>query len=63
MKISFTTRNGQKIEQILTLEQAVKRLAYLEEQEAITQQVAPTDSGDTRDSYLREAQAIRDTIN
>lgn len=63
MKISYTTRNGQKIERTFTIENAKKRLAYLEEQEAVTQQFAPTDSGDVRDSYLREAQAIRNILN
>ena len=59
MKITYTTRQGKKHSQEMTIERAKERLAYLDECEANTARCAPTDSGQTRFDYNREANAIR----
>lgn len=60
---SFTCRNGQTITETMTIEHAQQRLEYLEGIERLTQQVAPTDSGDVRFAYLAEEKAIRKALN
>ena len=40
-----------------------RRLAYLSEAEAVTQRLAPTDTGAVRMGMLREADAIRGELS
>jgi hypothetical protein len=63
MKIKWVTRNGQKIVQTMTVQQATKRLEYLNEVERKTVECAPTDSGQTRFDYNQEAKAIREALS
>ncbi len=56
---TYVTRRGKVMDIRLSREKAVERLAFLDEQERITQEIAPSDSGDTRFNYLAAAAAIR----
>lgn len=63
LKVEFTHRRTGGVTTIrCTVAQAIERLAYLDKVEAETRRVCPTDSGDVRDSYCREADAIRTAI-
>lgn len=59
MRTQYTTRQGLKVPVFMSRAAAVKRLAYLDAQEAETVRSAPTDSGDVRTNYQSEAAAIR----
>jgi len=60
LRTSYTTRQGWTVPVcFFSEEQARQRLAYLDADEARTREVAPTDSGDVRHNYNREAEAIR----
>jgi hypothetical protein len=59
VSIRFTTRSGQSVRNQFSREDAVSRLAFLAEQESLTERYAPTDSGDVRFSYCAAADAIR----
>lgn len=62
MRIQYVTRYGNAVIYDTTHEQALARLAYLDESERVTLECAPTDSGATRDNYTREATAIRSAL-
>lgn len=57
--ITYTTRRGADVVIRMTREAAFDRLEFLNAAELETQCYAPTDSGDTRFNYIREAGAIR----
>jgi len=63
MNITYKTRRGITINMQYSKNHAIERLAFLDQQEAITREYAPTDSGDTRFNYCAEAAALRASLS
>ena len=63
MIITLTQPSGHKFRKTLSHDDAVKRLAFLDDAEATTMRYAPTDSGQVRKDYQQEARAIRGAIS
>lgn len=61
--VKYVTRHGATFSKRLTRQQAIERLAYLDQDERNTRANAPTDSGAVRFNYLAEADAIRAAFN
>lgn len=59
MRYTWTDRNANRFSANVTRQKALDRLAYLDADEARTMRLTPTDSGMVRDTYRREAAAIR----
>ena len=63
VKTGFMSRRGQFcVVEFASLEAALQRLAWLDEQEARTRELAPTDSGSVRFDYRAESEGIRAAI-
>lgn len=64
MKITYTTRRGQKVSwNYRDRAQMEASLRNLDASEARTKELAPTDSGDCRENDLRHAAALRAALN
>ena len=62
ISIKYKTRRGETVTTKYTLEQAIARLQYLEEDEEDTKRFAPTDSGDVRFENCAECMALKASL-